>query len=124
MTALQALDVHLTLDELTAAQFGNAIVHLRALAHLSLSGCLDFGYDSDASDNDEAAVYHGVALPALQKLLSSAPELQYLDLSDLASDGQECRPCAQARDLCAAVADAALSALTRLDLCASRLVRM
>ena len=120
MTDLQALSVHLTLDGLKASQIGAATVHLHALTRLSLSGGLDFGYDSDDGDDsdDEGLIYRS-AMPALRTVMASVPNLQHLDLSDLTTGGQEDRPSAVALDLCAAIAGAALPALTRLDLCAS-----
>ena len=117
MIALQALDVHLMLDGLKAHQLGDAIARLRALTRLSLSGRLDFAPDSDNSD-DEEPTYQS-SQPAPQAVLFRAPKVQHLDLSDLTIYGEEDCPSGVARNLCAAVAGAALPALTRLDLCAS-----
>ena len=118
MTALQALDVHLMLDGLKAHQLGDAIAHLHALTRLSLSGRLNFDLDSDS--DDEEPIYQS-SQPAPQAVLIRAPNVQHLDLSNLTIYGEEDCPSGVARNLCAAVAGAALPALTRLDLCASNM---
>ena len=118
MTALQALDIHLALAKITSSQLGDAIAHLRALTCLSLSGSLGFDSDSDDSEDEEAD--YASARPALQAILTRAPKLQHLDLSNMTlAGGQKHRPSDGALDICAAVAGAALASLTRLDLCAS-----
>ena len=113
MTGLRSLHVHFWLHGMTARQLVSAIAHLHALTRLSLSGHLTLSY-ADSQDSDSMFQHE---LPALQRVLASVPEVQHLDLSNLSLFSQT--DCTHA--LCAAVAGAALPALTRLDLCASNM---